>query len=554
VVRDFSTDDLGIVRHQWNWGDGSPVLDLSGLDQTADQVHTYAQSGYFMITLTLTDTAGNTASLDLWATANTQPVAMADKATTERDVPVTVAVLTNDSDADGDELTIYGTTVDRPGTLAQIVPVGRSWAVYVTPPDSFVGALNLTYTIVDRWGGAATGAVIVNVTQWISITDAVGEQFYCPQNGIVRIAHGQILANDFDSEGDVLTIVSRDTSVLSGTLDCATETTACTYHAPANSAGSTIFRYTITDPAGHRDAATVRILVGVGGGAPAARDDYFTTPFDAPKTFTYQDATLNDSDPDGDVLAVTGLVSGARDYGSLSCSTPFYQCTYTPNAGFVGTDRLSYAATDMINDPSAATINILTLPPTAATFDAREDVFNTGLNQPLYMMKAGWAVNDYDPEQDPISVTAVESDGINGSLTCDSVGCNYVPVSNWSGVTRFTYTATDGRGSSDTAIVRVRVNAAGSAPVAAADTLSTHRNTVLRFSVYELLRNDYDPDNDPLTVTVQAGQKGTMSCGTPQYWCTYTPNAAVTGADVISYSVSDGTTATQSNLTINIVP
>jgi hypothetical protein len=53
-------------------------------------------------------------------------------------------------------------------------------------------------------------------------------------------------------------------------------------------------------------------------------------------TFTIQDLVQNDHDSDGDTLA-GGLISGTRDYGSLTCSTPMYRCTYTPSANVTGT-------------------------------------------------------------------------------------------------------------------------------------------------------------------------------------------------------------------------
>jgi large repetitive protein len=93
-------------------------------------------------------------------------------------------------------------------------------------------------------------------------------------------------------------------------------------------------------------------------------------------------------------------------------------------------------------------------------------------------------------------------------------------------------------------------------PVAVPQTLSTPKNTALQFSVFQLMQNDYDPDDDPLTVTVYTvtAHLGTLTCSTPNYWCTYTPNANTTGADVITYALGDGTTAVTSTVTINITP
>ncbi len=196
------------------------------------------------------------------------------------------------------------------------------------------------------------------------------------------------------------------------------------------------------------------------------------------------------------------------------------------------------------------------LPPTTPTFDAREDVIVTPSNQSAFFSKAALTSNDYAPSGGPITVTSIDTTGLLGTLTCDSTGCTYNPPFSFSGATTFKYTASDGHGATDTAIVKIKVGGTNHPPVAAPDTLPTPKNTALRFSVFELLKNDYDPDNDPLTVTMYAftAHLGTLACGTPNYWCVYTPNANATGADAITYLLSDGTASVTSTVTINITP
>jgi large repetitive protein len=472
--------------------------------------------------------------------------------------PEAKPVLANDTDADGDALSIAAVNLQSyPGAAYQIVPSGSSWALKVTPPDSFVGTMTFTYVAADPWGATSTATVTLTVNQWSVVVDALGEQFSCYQNGSVRIPRATLLANDYDSAGQALTIVAFDTSVLMGTLDCTTDTTACTYTPPINAYGYTLFRYTVSDPAGREDTATVKIYVGSPpyGHPPTAYDDYFTTTRNTPKTFTIQDLVQNDVDPDGDTLSV-GLQSGARAYGSLACSTPMYTCTYTPNPGFVGTDRFTYTASDGLNPASTARINILTLPPTTPTFDVREDVIVTGVNQSAYFT-SGLLSNDYAPSGGPVTVTALDTTGLIGTLSCNATSCTYYPPTSFSGTTTFKYTANDGHGATDTAIVKIKVGVTNNPPVAVAQTLSTPQNKTLRFSVFDLMRNDYDPDDDPLSVTVYTvtAHLGTLSCGTPNYWCTYTPNANTTGgADAITYLLSDGTASVTSTVTINITP
>ncbi|HEY6320079.1 MAG TPA: Ig-like domain-containing protein, partial [Thermoanaerobaculia bacterium] len=403
------------------------------------------------------------------------------------------------------------------------------------------------------WGACSSPAT-VTLTVTPVIVEPLGDQFYCPQNQSIQIPRVTLLANDYDSEGDPLTIVSFDTSILMGTLDCTTNATYCTYTPPTNGAGYTLFRYTVSDPASTTASAPVRIYVGYPDQAPTASDVFLTTTAGIAKTFTYNDIAFQKAaDQDGDTVTI-GLQSQQTAYGSLTCSTPFYTCTYTPNPGYVGTDRFLYTATDMIHPPVTAGIDVLTLPLATPTFDAREDVVVTGQNQSTYIGGPYILANDYLPNGGPEVVTSIDTTALTGSLNCDSGGCTYTPPSFYAGITSFKYHANDSHGGTDTAIVRICVGTTNHPPVAAPQTLATPRNTALRFSVFQLMQNSYDPDDDPLTVTVYTGtaQLGTLSCSNPQYWCTYTPNANATGADAISYALSDGQTSVTSTLTINV--
>jgi hypothetical protein len=79
-------------------------------------------TGTVVITYTVSDGKGGTATSTLTVTVtpvNDQPVANPDTATTPENTPVTVSVLGNDSDPEGDPLTVTGATVDP--TLGSVV-------------------------------------------------------------------------------------------------------------------------------------------------------------------------------------------------------------------------------------------------------------------------------------------------------------------------------------------------------------------------------------------------------------------------------------------------
>jgi uncharacterized protein YegL len=87
------------------------------------------------------------------------PIAVADSTSTAPGTPVVISVRDNDSDPDGDPLTITNVTQPANGT-AVINPDGT---VTYTPNSGFTGTDTFTYTISDGRGGTATATVTVTV-------------------------------------------------------------------------------------------------------------------------------------------------------------------------------------------------------------------------------------------------------------------------------------------------------------------------------------------------------------------------------------------------------
>lgn len=92
--------------------------------------------------------------------ANRPPVAVADRVTIVCDASVTIAVLANDSDPDGDALNV--TKVSKPANgTAKATADGKR--VKYEPKRRFRGTDRFTYTISDGRGGTATATVTVTV-------------------------------------------------------------------------------------------------------------------------------------------------------------------------------------------------------------------------------------------------------------------------------------------------------------------------------------------------------------------------------------------------------
>ena len=142
-------------------------------------------------------------------------------------------------------------------------------------------------------------------------------------------------------------------------------------------------------------------------------------------------------------------------------------------------------------------------------------------------------------------------------MFCDGFQCSYEPNPGFSGSDSFEYTASDGRGGSDTATVMVTVGAPpNDDPVAAPDFLSVVGTTP---GTVDVLKNDSDPNGDRLEVFDPSDPAhGAVDCD-PGGACTYTPDQAIDASDTFTYKVRDGrggqaTTTVQVGLSTGVPP
>jgi len=118
----------------------------------------YASLGNYRITGTVQAYTGT-------GPVNSPPIANPDTATTVTGVPVTIDVLANDSDPNGDPLTLTGI-----GNVTNGTAVISGNSVIFTPNAGFVGTGSFTYTISDGRGGVTQGSASVIVNQPTSNT------------------------------------------------------------------------------------------------------------------------------------------------------------------------------------------------------------------------------------------------------------------------------------------------------------------------------------------------------------------------------------------------
>jgi outer membrane protein OmpA-like peptidoglycan-associated protein len=184
---------------------------------------------------------------------NRGPVANADAATTPRDTAVTIPVLANDTDPDGDTLSITAVTTPANGTA-----VASGTSVRYTPRAGFTGTDTFSYTASDGRGGTATATVTVTVTAPLNRAPvAVDDSVEIYANTYALVVP---LANDSDPDGDPLTITAVSQPVNGGSVRINAGQTIL--YIPAWTWwGVETLTYTISDGRGGTATANIRIRV-----------------------------------------------------------------------------------------------------------------------------------------------------------------------------------------------------------------------------------------------------------------------------------------------------
>ncbi|EKE75966.1 Ig-like domain-containing protein [Gallaecimonas xiamenensis] len=502
-----------------------------------DQTLAPGQTGTATLMLTSPSTASGDQSFDLAAfsgafgktvslvypmaggSANQAPVAKADSASTSAGKSVSIPVLANDSDPDGDSLTITGTS----GVNGSASISGSS--IVFTPASGFSGTETFTYSISDGKGGTASANVSVAVGAANSSPVAVNDSAVTSAGKSVSIP---VLANDSDPDGDSLTITG--TSGVNGSASISGSSIVFT---PASGfSGTETFNYSVSDGKGGSASAVVSVAVSAANRAPVAQADSAAT--SAGKSVSIP-VLANDSDPDGDTLTITGT-SGVNGSASISGSS----IVFTPASGFSGTETFNYSVSDGKGGSASASVSVaVSAANRAPVAQADSAATNAGQSVTIPVL-----ANDSDPDGDTLTITGTS--GVNGSASIVGSSIVFTPASGFSGTETFTYSISDGKGGNASATVSVNVAAVNRAPVAVNDSATTSGGSV----VIAVLANDSDPDGDSLKVTaIGQGNKGSVRLNADGT-LTYTPGNRFKGSDSFSYQISDGKLSSTATVSI----
>ncbi len=264
-------------------------------------------------------------------------------------------LLANDLNPDG--LALSAQLVDNVdhGTLS-FTSIG---VFSYTPAAGFTGVDSFQYRVFDTVGTSNVATVTITVdTPPTADDDSYSLDEDMPL--VVSAASG-VLVGDADAENDPLTAVV-EIPPLHGSLVLAADG-SFTYTPMANYFGPDSFTYRASDGDQQSNLATVSLTVNPINDAPTANDDIYFGFQDAPIVATTQNGLLiNDTDVDGPALSAI-LVSGvAQGTLALASNGSF---TYTPAAGFIGTDSFTYKLSDSLLESDPVTVTLIVNSPDA---------------------------------------------------------------------------------------------------------------------------------------------------------------------------------------------
>ncbi|MDO7173991.1 Ig-like domain-containing protein, partial [Mariniflexile sp. AS56] len=542
------------------------------------------------VTYSISDGNGGTSSstLDITVTlVNETPVAVDDAYTTDEDTSVQLLPLTDDTDGDGDTLSIVsinGITL-TPGTAQSIavtngtVTIDIPGIITFIPDANYNGAVSFPYVITD---GTATATANENITV-TSINDvpvAVDDAYTTDEDTSVQLLP---LTADSDGEGDTLSIVSingitltpgtaQTIAVTNGTV--TTDTAGIITFTPAtNYIGGVSFPYVITDGT---DTATANEIITITpvNDAPIAVDDTYTIDEDTSVQLLPLTA---DTDADGDTLSIvsingTTLTPGTAQTITVTNGTVTTDTagiiTFTPAVNYNGSVSFPYVITDG-TDTATANENISITP----VNDAPVAVNDLSTTNPGVAVTIPVLSNDTDVDGDALTVSSIVTPPVNGTVVINGNGTiTYTPNAGFNvGSDTFEYQVCDGSGLCDIALVRVDVPKSFVPPTANPDSKSTLENTTLTVAAATgLLSNDTDPNADEtlvvtnfviggisysvgVTQNLTEGALTINSDGSYEFVPALNYNGAV---PQVTYNISDGNGGTSSStldITVTLV-
>jgi Ca2+-binding RTX toxin-like protein len=402
------------------------------------------------------------------STANAAPVAANDNGfTTIQNTAVTLSassLLANDTDPDGDALTITGASGGVNGSVSFNA---QNNTITFNPTAGYTGTASFIYSISDSRGGTASATVNLTVsppstaTSLFSLSDTPAITSVNDPNSVelgmkfVASAGGEIAGMRFYKG-------AQDNGPHTGSIWSSTgvRLATATFIGESASGWQTVnFAQPLTIAAGTTYVASYHT-----NGNYVVTSNYFST-----------------SRTNGGLTAPSSSTSGGNGIYTYGTNSLFPSSTYAASNYWV--DVLYQQSTQNAVPVAVADPN-----------------YSTTADTPLVIQASGLLANDTDADSDPLTITGA-SGGVNGTASFNSQTnmVTFTPTAGYTGAASFTYSISDGRGGAASAQVSLTVS-----PQPTTQSVFTASSTPAIISV-----NDNNPVN--LGMKFQADTAGWIS-------------------------------------------
>ncbi|MEC9476847.1 MAG: tandem-95 repeat protein [Planctomycetota bacterium] len=474
-----------------------------------------------------------TSRVHFWVDNNT-PTTNDDSAVLNEDTPTAIAALANDSDLDGDTLTISGLGAPNKGS----VEVLASGEILYTPDLDSNGQDAFQYTVTDGKGTEATATVFLTVVPVNDAPRVFADMAITLEDHAIQIP---VLANDYDPEGDNMTVSLPTAAAFAGTATLMPGGIVLFTPFPNSALGlADNFLYQVTDSHGATSTGIISIQVTPVNDQPVANPDSAVMLEDTSQTIN---VLINDVDVDNDLLRITSVdiapdfpVDVNWDMGGL--------VTITPGPDFNTPTPLSFSYT--VSDgflEDQGSVGILVLAQNDAPV-ANNDLGNSVLEDHFIIIDV--LDNDLDVDGDQMQVATITSGALGSTTLLPNQSIMYMPDPDANGNDTFSYTITDNAGGQDTATVGVTIKPINDAPLAGLiPAFPMPEDGVRTIQASTILAVASDADGDPLSIwSVEEPAHGSVQVIPDAFGVIssliYTPDANYFGFDEFTYEVTDG--------------
>jgi VCBS repeat-containing protein len=512
-------------------------------------------------TYTVSDGLGGVTTTTVSFTIDRAPTVTSDSGAAVESASGTGNVLTNDSDKDGDSITVTavnGNTLNVgnsvAGTYGSITIAANGGYTYNASNTSAIDSAatgahltdTFTYTVGDGHGGATTTTVTITLDRAPTVVadsnaDVEGATL------TVSSAGSGVLANDSDRDGDTLTVsaisggtvgVAKNTTYgqitlfADGTYTYVANNTSAIDAAPTGSHPIDTISFTVSD--GHGGTTNETLSIALDRAPTAVGDTNSDLEGSTLSVLSAGSGVLaNDSDKDGDTLTVSAITGGAlgsavnTTYGQITLNADGTY-TYVANntsaidaapTGSHAVDTINFTVSDGHGGTTNETLSI-TLDRAPTVTNDTNAVIEGGTLSVLSAI-SGVLGNDSDKDGDSLTVSAITGglvgSAVNttyGQITLNADGTYTYVANNTAAIDAaptgshavdvINFTVSDGHGGTTNETLSITLDRD---PTAVNDTGNITENGTL--SVLSagsgVLANDSDKDGDSLTVSAISG-------------------------------------------------